>query len=629
MTNRYPGIYGDSLDNPDTFWMQAADLVEWTTPPTTTFSDDVWFPGAKLNTCYNAVDRHVEAGHADRTALIWDSPVTGKKQDYSFAQLRNEVALTAGMMQDCGVKKGDRVLIFMPMIPQSVFAMLACARIGAVHSVVFGGFAATELAKRIDDAQPVLILAASCGFEPARVVSYKPLLDQALDIAAHKVEICIIYQREGQACELLPGRDKDWQGTLAHATPADCVDVRSDDPLYILYTSGTSGKPKGVVRDNGGHAVALTWSMENIYGIKSGEVFWAASDIGWVVGHSYIVYGPLLNGCATVLFEGKPIGTPDAGAFWRVIREHNVSVFFTAPTAIRALRREDPEGTHLAAGIESLRTLFLAGERADPDTIEWAQEKLGVPVVDHWWQTELGWPAVATCIGLGQTEVEIGSAGFPVPGFDIVVLNVESRQVGPDTVGEIAIRSPLPPGCLLTLWRNQDGYRNSYLERHAGYYSTGDAGFLDTTGRVHIMSRIDDIINVAGHRLSTGQMEEIIAGHADVTECAVVAAPDKLKGEVPVALVVLAAGCGGHEDRLRAELIKRVRETLGPVASFKLVVFVSKLPKTRSGKILRGTVRQMLRGDLHQIPQTIEDMNAIDVVKDAVRPLMQELAQDA
>ena len=625
MTNRYSGIYRDSLDNPDTFWMQAADLIDWASPPATAFSNGTWFPGAQLNTCHNAVDRHVEAGHTDRTALIWDSPVTGQKRKYSFQELRDEVAKTAGMIRDCNAKKGDRVLIFMPMIPEAVFAMLACARIGAVHSVVFGGFAATELAKRIDDAQPVLILAASCGFEPSRVVAYKPLLDQALDIAAHNVDTCIIYQREGHACKLLPGRDKDWQDARARAIPADCVDVRSDDPLYILYTSGTSGNPKGVVRDNGGHAVALTWSMENIYGIKSGEVFWAASDIGWVVGHSYIVYGPLLNGCTTVLYEGKPVGTPDASAFWRVIREHNVSVFFTAPTAIRSLRREDPEGGHLANGIGSLRTLFLAGERADPDTIEWAQEKLGVPVVDHWWQTELGWPAVATCIGLGQTEVEVGSSGFPVPGFEIAVLDKESDRVGPNTVGEIAICSPLPPGCLLTLWRNQEGHRNSYLDRHPGYYSTGDAGFIDENGRVHIMSRIDDLINVAGHRLSTGQIEEIIAGHEDVTECAVVAAPDKLKGEVPFAFVVLGTDCGGHEARLCAELIERVRQSLGPVASFKLVVFVSKLPKTRSGKILRGTVRKMLRGDLPEIPQTIEDVDAIEVVREVVLPFMQEL----
>jgi propionyl-CoA synthetase len=510
----------------------------------------------------------------------------------------------------------------MPMIPEAVFAMLACARLGAVHSVVFGGFAAPELAKRIDDARPVLVITASCGIEPARTVAYKPLLDHALALASHRVTRCLVLQREQLRAELVADRDRDWVCELRRAEPADCVPVAAIDPLYILYTSGTTGTPKGVVRDNGGHAVALTWSLANVFGMKPGEVFWAASDIGWVVGHSYIVYAPLLLGCTTVLYEGKPVGTPNAGAFWRVVNDHNVSVLFTAPTAIRAVKREDPDGRMIARrGIGHLRALFLAGERADPATVTWAEEQLRIPVIDNWWQTELGWPALATCLGLGERSIRAGSAGRPVPGFAFGVLEENNQSLGPGEIGDIAIRLPLPPGCLPTLWNNDTGFKVGYLDAHPGYYTTGDSGFMDEDGFVHVMSRIDDIINVAGHRLSSGGIEQVVAFHPDVAECAVVAAADAIKGSVPVGLIVLKASVTRPRDLIIAEIINLVRDSIGAVASFKSVAVVAQLPKTRSGKVLRGAMRRIADGQVCDVPPTIEDPEALDRVREALNSI--------
>jgi propionyl-CoA synthetase len=618
MSDRYSELYRQSVDDPKSFWLDAAQAIDWETKPTIAWDGTQWFPGATLNTCYNAVDRHVSAGHGHRAALIYDSPVTGQKRRFSFSELQGEVVRVAGMLAGQGVTKGDRIVLYMPMVPETVFAMLACARIGAIHSVVFGGFAAAELAKRIDDAEPKLILAASCGIEPNRTVHYKPLLDHALELAKHQVQGCIILQRPQEPAALMPGRDHDWAALLEQAEPADCVIVAATDPLYILYTSGTTGAPKGVVRDHGGHAVALAWSMAHVYGAAPGEVFWAASDVGWVVGHSYIVYGPLLHGCTTILYEGKPVGTPDAGAFWRVIREHDIDLFFTAPTAIRAIRREDPEGQYVAQGTGKLRAMFLAGERADPDTLKWASKLLNVPVVDHWWQTELGWPALATCLGLGRSETVFGSAGHPVPGFRFAVLDGEHQPLGADEIGELAIELPLPPGCLPTLWRNEEGYRSSYLSRHPGYYTAGDAGFIDENGRAHVMSRIDDIINVAGHRLSTAGIEQIVTTHPAVAECAVIGAADSLKGMVPVALIVPKVNAGLSDQALAEEVVKLVREELGPVAAFHAAAIVDKLPKTRSGKILRATIRDIADGREPRVPATIEDPSALETVRDAL-----------
>jgi propionyl-CoA synthetase len=621
MASDYAGTYAESLGDPEAFWLKAAAAIDWDVPPSRAHDGAHWFADARLNTCFNAVDRHVLAGRGADTALIHDSPMTGTRRRFDFDDLLAEVSRLAGAIAALGVGAGDRVIIFMPMIPEAVFAMLACARLGAVHSVVFGGFAGAELAKRIDDATPKLILMASCGLEPRGPIAYMPLVEEALALSRHRVERCLVLQRPQLPATLDPDRDLDWTEAVAGAAPAACVSVAATDPLYILYTSGTTGVPKGVVRDNGGHAVMLAWSMRAVYGAAQGETFWAASDIGWVVGHSYIVYAPLLHGCATLLYEGKPVGTPDAGAFWRVVRDHDVSILFTAPTAIRAIRREDPDGEHLARGIGPLRALFLAGERADPPTVEWAANALSVPVIDHWWQTELGAPALATCLGLGEREIVVGAAGRPVPGYRFAALDESGHPLEAGTIGDLAIALPLPPGCATTLWRNDAGYRASYLERHPGYYATGDAAEIDARGFVHVMSRTDDIINVAGHRLSTGAIEQILAGHPDVAECAVVGMADALKGEVPFGLVVLKAGTGMAEPILRAALIDEVRRRLGPVASFKLVTIVQALPKTRSGKILRGAIRGIVNGHKPVPVATIEDPGVLAALERALPKL--------
>jgi propionyl-CoA synthetase len=608
----------------DEHWRNAASQLVWNKPFRTISAPKgdgtcSWFPDGEINTCYNAVDRHVDAGNGDRLALIYESAMTGDCRKLTYSELRAAVARTAGMLASQGVKKGDRVIIFMPMIPEAVFAMLACARIGAIHSVVFGGFASAELAKRIDDAEPSLILWASCGLEPARLVPYQPLVDGALALAQHKVERTIVFQRPQCEAPRDLERDVDWQTALADATEVDCVTLKATDPLYILYTSGTTGVPKGVVRDNGGHAVALRWSMENVYGAKPDDVFWAASDLGWVVGHSYIVYGPLLAGCTTVMFEGKPVGSPDAAAFWRVIEKHRVNILFTAPTAIRAIRGEDAGGEHIQKhALQSLRTLFLAGERADPETLSWASAQLGIPVIDNWWQTELGWPAIATCVGGDHHPPRHGSAGHPVPGYDIAILDGQDQLLKPGKIGDIVIKLPLPPGCLPTLWRNDDGFKVSYLSQHPGYYHTGDAGMIDKDGYVHVMSRTDDIINVAGHRLSTGGIEQVVLRHPSVAECAVVGIGDRIKGEVPVGFVVLNAQAGTAFDTLEGEIVRLVRDDLGPVAVFKTVYFVEALPKTRSGKILRGVIRQVCAGQVPTVPATIENAHALDFIGSAL-----------
>lgn len=620
----YAREYERSLRDPHAFWGEAALAIDWERAPPT-ISECMkngqvrWFAGGKLNTCFNAVDRHVLAGRGARNALIYDSAMTGERRRFTFSELRDEVARVAGMIRAQGVKAGDRVIIYMPMIPEAVFAMLACARLGAIHSVVFGGFAPPELAKRIDDAKPALVLSASCGLEPGKVIAYQPLLDEALQRASHRVPRCLIVQRPQLQSRLVPDRDLDWYCELSRAAPADCVAVDATDPLYVLYTSGTTGVPKGIVRDNGGHAVALRWSMEKVFGLKTGETFWAASDIGWVVGHSYIVYAPLLHGCATVLYEGKPVGTPDGGAFWRVIAEHDVSVLFTAPTSFRAIRREDPEGVLIdRQRIAGLRTLFLAGERADPATLQWAEDKLRVPAIDNWWQTELGWPAVATCIGLGESATRHGSAGRPVPGYQVEILDPHGAKLPHEGVGDIALRLPLPPGCLPTLWDNEAGMHSAYLETHPGYYTTGDAGFRDADGYMHVMSRTDDIINVAGHRLSSGGIEQIVAAHPDVAECAVIGAADAIKGCVPVGLIVLKKGVTQQRDAVLREVVAAVRDSIGAVASFRSAAIVTQLPKTRSGKILRGAIRRLADGETCGIPPTIDDPQSLDLVREAL-----------
>jgi len=616
-----------SLAEPSRFWAEAAGRIEWVRRPrgVMTASDRPlvrWFAGGMLNTCYNALDLHVATGRAEQPALIYDSPVTGARRSLDYRELTRAVATFSGVLRELGVEKGDRVLIYMPMVPEAVIGMLACARIGAVHSVVFGGFAANELAQRIQHAAPKVVLSASCGIEPGRVVAYKPLLDAAIERASNKPDHCVILQRAELAAELRPGRDHDWNECVRSATPADCVPVPATEPLYILYTSGTTGSPKGVVRDNGGHAVALKWSLQKVYGMRPGDVFWAASDIGWVVGHSYIVYAPLLLGCTTVLFEGKPVGTPDAGAFWRVISEHGVNALFTAPTAIRAIKRADPDARQPKRyDLSSLRTLFLAGERADPDTVEWAGRALGLPVVDHWWQTETGWPIAANCMGIEALPVKPGSATRPVPGYDVRILDDTGSELPPGQTGHIAIKLPLPPGCLTGLWQNEAGFRAAYLERFPGYYQTADAGHFDEDGYLFVMARTDDIINVAGHRLSTGAIEEVIAAHPDVAECAVFGVRDALKGQLPLGLTVLYDGVDRPFEAIAAELVDSVRESIGPVAAFKQVARVAQLPKTRSGKILRGTLRKIADSEPWSTPATIEDASVLDDVHTALRSL--------
>ena len=581
-----------------------------------------WFSGGKLNTSFNMLDRHVERGRADQPALVYDSPVTGTTAAYTYRELRDAVAMFAGALRAQGVERGDRVIVYMPMVPEAVVAMLACARIGAVHSVVFGGFASHELASRIADAEPKLIVSASCGLEPGRVVAYKPLLDAAIDLAEHKPERCIVLQRPELEAELVPGRDLDWDDAVAGAEPAGCVAVEATDPLYILYTSGTTGVPKGIVRDNGGHAVALAWTMGNIYAVEPGEVYWAASDIGWVVGHSYIVYAPLLHGCTTVLYEGKPVGTPDAGAFWRVIEQHGVSTLFTAPTALRAIRQQDPDGGLIGRhDLSGFRALFLAGERLDPETLGWAERKLGVPVVDHWWQTETGWPIAANCLGIERLPVKPGSSSRPVPGWDVRVLEAGGAEVAAGEIGALVVKLPLPPGASPTLWNADERYREAYLSAFPGYYQTADAGFVDEDGYVHVMARTDDIINVAGHRLSTGGMEEVVASHPDVAECAVIGVADEIKGQVPVGFVVLKAGVDRDHEEIVGEVTQLVRERIGPVAAFRVATVVDRLPKTRSGKILRGTMRRIADGEEYAVPATIDDPVVLDEVAAALRGL--------
>ena len=620
MASVYERVYKRAMRDPEGFWAAAAEDIYWERRWDKVFDDSRkpfyrWFAGGRLNTCFNALDLHIERGRGKQLALIYDSPVTGTVRPYTYSALRDEVARTAGALGRQGIGRGDRVIIYMPMVPEAVIAMLACARIGAIHSVVFGGFASHELAKRIDDATPKMILSASCGIEPGRVVEYKPLLDQAIELSRHKPERCVVLQRPEAQAQLQKGRDLHWGDFLSGAPAAECVPVAATDPLYILYTSGTTGVPKGVVRDHGGHAVALKWSMGSIYGMGAGEVYWAASDIGWVVGHSYIVYAPLLKGCTTILYEGKPVGTPDPGAFWRLCAQHGVNALFTAPTAFRAIKKEDPQGTHIGKhDLSRFRTLFLAGERCDPDTLHWAEAHLRVPVIDHWWQTETGWPIAANCVGLGQLPVKPGSPTKAVPGYDVRVLDEANKELPPGQIGSIAIRLPMPPGCLPTLWNNDAGYESSYLTRHPGHYLTGDAGYEDEDGYLYIMSCVDDIINVAGHRLSTGAMEEVLAGHPDVAECAVVGVADALKGEIPVGFVVTKAGVNRSDAELAKQLVERVRERIGPVAAFKLAMVVKRLPKTRSGKILRGTMKKIADGTEYGMPATIDDPAALDEI---------------
>ncbi len=624
----YDDIYAAWKADPEGFWMRAAEAIDWERRPSKALFDEnapihEWFSDGLVNTCYNAVDRHVEGGRGEQVAIIHDSPVTGTRAQITYAELQQRVARLAGALAARGVTKGDRVIIYMPMVPEALVAMLAATRIGAIHSVVFGGFAANELAVRIDDAAPRAVIAASCGIEPGRVVPYKPLLDEAIELADRKPEFCIILQREQQRAELTPGRDFDWHEVQEGVEPADCVPVEGNHPAYILYTSGTTGQPKGVIRATGGHLVALNWSMKAIYGMDPGDVFWAASDVGWVVGHSYICYGPLIHGNTTVVFEGKPVGTPDAGTFWRVISEHRVKALFTAPTAFRAIKREDPAGELVKKhDLSSLQTLFLAGERSDPDTIHWAQEQLGVPVIDHWWQTETGWAITAIPAGLGEMPpVRIGSPGLPMPGYDVRVLGEDGRELPAGELGAIVIKLPLPPGTLPNLWNAEDRYRKSYLDRFPGYYETGDAGYRDTDGYLYIMARTDDVINVAGHRLSTGAMEEVLASHPDVAECAVIGVADPLKGQLPLGFLCLNAGAGRDPAEVVAEVVKLVREKIGPVAAFKLAVVVDRLPKTRSGKILRGTMAAIADGRDWKMPATIDDPAILGEIAEALKTL--------
>jgi len=623
----YQETFQQSIENPDDFWANAARDIDWhkqwdsvldgTKPPFYR-----WFSGGEMNTCYNAVDRHVENGRGEQTAIIYDSPVTGTVRKISYRELQEQVATFAGALKAQGITKGDTVIIYMPMIPEAAVAMLACARLGAVHSVVFGGFAAHELAIRIDHAKPRAIIIASGAIEGKKTLAYKPLVDSAIEQSDHKPEKCIVFQREMVTAELQPGRDLDWAAIVREAAPADCVPVAATDPLYILYTSGTTGMPKGVMRDNGGHAVALKWSMKNIYNVQPGDVYWAASDVGWVVGHSYIIYGPLLHGCTTIIYEGKPIGTPDAGAFWRVISEHGVKVLFTAPTAFRAIKKEDPNGEFIKKyDLSGFKTLFLAGERLDPDTYHWASRLLGVPVIDHWWQTETGWAIVSNPMGIEEFPIKAGSPTKPVPGYDVRILGHGGKEVAAGVEGNIVVKLPLPPGTLATLWRNEDRFVSSYMKTFPGYYETSDGGYIDEDGYVYVMGRMDDVINIAGHRLSTGAMEEVIATHQDVAECAVIGTSDDLKGQKPVGLIVLKAGVTRDPEEIKSDLVKMVRNQIGPIACYKETAVVKRLPKTRSGKILRGTMRSIAAGKEYRMPSTIDDPVILDEITQDLKEL--------
>ena len=624
----YSEIYQRSLLQPHEFWAEQAEMVDWVQQPQTILDDSRaplyrWFSDGQLNTCYNAVDRHVKAGRGAQTAMIYDSPMTGVVARYSYDHLLKQVSHLAGLIAAQGIKKGDRVIIYMPMIPQAVFAMLACARLGAVHSVVFGGFAGPELVSRIEDAQADLILTASCGLEPNRVVAYQPMIEQALSLSKHKVKRVLVWQRAQVEWNFAdPDRDVNWQEALLSAEAADCVTVQATDPLYILYTSGTTGTPKGVVRDNGGHAVAMLWTIKNLYNLKAGDVFWTASDVGWVVGHSYICYAPLLAGCTTLVFEGKPVGTPDAGTFWRVISDHKVKAMFTAPTAMRAIKQQDPQAELAKAyDLSSLELQFLAGERCDPDTLRWTQKTLGVPVIDHWWQTETGWAIAGIPMGIEQMPIKEGSANHPMVGWDVQALDSDGQQVTAGEIGNICVKLPLPPGTLPTIWGNEQRFIDAYLSDFSGYYMTGDAGIVDQDGYVHVMSRTDDIINVAGHRLSTGAIEEVLADHEDVAECAVIGVYDQLKGQMPLGLIILSKGVERSQEEITKEVIAMVRARIGPVAAFKLVVVVNRLPKTRSGKILRATMRKIADGEAYKIPATLDDPAILDEIAQALQSI--------
>jgi propionyl-CoA synthetase len=628
--SRYHEVYARWRRDPEGFWEDAAQDIDWIEPPRRVFEPDAgiygrWFVGGVCNTCWNAVDRHVMQGRSEQPAIIYDSPLAGQKCSITYGALQTETKLLAGILRNLGVEEGDRVVLYMPMVPEAVIAMLGCARIGAVHSVVFGGFAPSELATRIDDAKPKVILSASCGLEPGRIVKYKPLLDEALRLSSHKPHACLILQRPQEEAALVVGRDHDWakareDSVLFGLSVEDCVPVAATDPLYILYTSGTTGRPKGVVRDNGGHLVALKWSMRNLYGVEPGEVYWAASDVGWVVGHSYIVYGPLFHGCTSILYEGKPVGTPDASALWRVIAEHECVAMFTAPTALRAVKKEDPQGKLLAQyDLKRFRTLFLAGERADPDTLAWAENLLKKPVIDHWWQTETGWAIAGNPVGLGQLPVKRGSATVAMPGYDLRVVDETCNEVPANTMGSIVVKLPLPPSCLPTLWQHDEWFKQSYLSQFPGFYETADAGFLDDDGYIYVMSRTDDIINVAGHRLSTGGMEEVLSSHKNVAECAVIGIADALKGELPCGFIVLKAGSERSASEIEQECVDLIRERIGPVAAFKLAITVARLPKTRSGKVLRGTMKKIADGALWTMPATIDDPAILDEIASALK----------
>ena len=624
MSNLYTDAYEQSINDPDGFWGKVAEDCHWYKKWDKVLDDSNKpfyrrFTGGETNTCYNAVDLHVENGMGSQDAIIYDSPVTDTIKKYTYSQLKDQVAKFAGVLSAKGVTKGDRVLIYMPMIPQAVFAMLGCARLGAVHSVVFGGFAANELATRINDAKPKVIVSASCGIEGKKVIKYKPLLEQAIELSKSKPDSCIIFQRPMCQADMVQGRDYDWDEAMKTAMPHDCVPVKATDPLYILYTSGTTGQPKGVVRDNGGHMVALKWTMKNIYDVDKGDVFWAASDIGWVVGHSYIVYGPLLKGCTTIVFEGKPVGTPDASVFWRIISQHKVKILFTAPTAFRAIKREDPTAQLMKNfDMSEYKYLFLAGERLDPDTLTWAENCLKVPVIDHWWQTETGWAIAANCMGLHHFDIKPGSPTKAVPGWNMAVLGDDGHPVEPGKMGAIVAKLPLPPGTLPTLWQNDQRFKDAYLSEFPGYFETSDAGFIDKDGYIYVMARTDDIINVAGHRLSTGAMEEAISGHVDVAECAVMGVEDQLKGQIPLGMMVLNAGCTKSHEEIVKEVIQRVRNLIGPVAAFKTAIVVKRLPKTRSGKILRGTMRSIADKKEYKVPATIDDYSILDEIEDSL-----------